>query len=306
MVTTTELLTVPDDARRRARRSNRSPLEPGKSVGMTLVMSLLLIYSLFPLVWLFINATKTQQDFMTTPGLAFGSSFALFDNIAETFAFNDGEFMRWMINTLFYVVMGSGGATIIATLAGYGLAHFSFPGRRLAVAIVIGAIAIPGTALAVPIFILFSQWGLTNNPWGVVIASLLNPFGLFLIWAFASSAIPRELIEAGRIDGAGELRIFFQIAFRLIVPGFITVLLFNVVSGWNNYFMPLILLNRSDLFPLPVGLAVWNAQNANAAEQSVYHLVITGAFITLVPIIILFLFMQRYWQSGLSAGSVKV
>ena len=109
-------------------------------------------------------------------------------------------------------MVGAGGATLLATLAGYGLAKFDFPGKRAVFAIVLGAVAVPGTALAVPTFLLFSKLGLTNTPWAVILPSLVSPFGLYLIWTYAAEAIPTEMLEAARMDGAGELRTFFVIS----------------------------------------------------------------------------------------------
>src|SRR5262249_51393019 len=161
-----------------------------------------------------ISATKTQPDLLSTAGLSFGGSFALFDNIGQTFTYDNGIFLRWLANTLLYVVVGAGGATILATAAGYGLAKYRFRGRQAAFAVVLGAIAVPGTALAVPTFLLFSRLGLTDTPLAVIIPSLISPFGLYLIWVYATDAIPDEMMEAARIDGAGELRIFFAVTLR--------------------------------------------------------------------------------------------
>ncbi len=158
-----------------------------------------------------ISATKTQDDLLSTPGLWFGDSFALFGNIKETLTYNDGIFLRWLGNTLLYVVVGAGGATLLATAAGYGLAKYKFAGRRAVFAVLLGAIAIPGTALAVPTFLMFSKLGLTNTVWAIIIPSLISPFGLYLMWVYATEAIPYELLEAARIDGAGEVRIFFTV-----------------------------------------------------------------------------------------------
>jgi len=190
-------------------------------------------------------------------------------------------------------------------VAGYGLAKFSFPGKRVVFAIVLGAVTVPGTALAVPTFLMFSKLGLTNTPWAIIIPSLVNPFGLYLMWIYARDAVPNELLEAARVDGAREWRAFFSIALRLLRPGMITVLLFSVVGVWNNYFLPLIMLSQPDWYPLTVGLNSWNAQSSTVGGQAIYNLVITGSLLTVVPIVIAFLFMQRYWQSGLAAGSVK-
>ena len=272
---------------------------------LTLLMTVFAVYSLIPLAWLVINATKTQAGLFSSFGLWFDNDFVLFQNIYETFTYRDGIFLRWFGNTLLYVVVGAGGATLLATLAGYGLAKFRFPGRRAVFAVVLGAIAVPGTALAVPTFLLFSQLGLTNTVWAIIIPSLISPFGLYLIWVDAVDSVPTERLEAARIDGAGELRTFFTISIRLLSPGIVTVLLFTVVATWNNYFLPLIMLSDPTLYPLTVGLNQWNAQAIGVGAQPIYNLVLTGSFITIVPIVVAFLVLQRFWQSGLSAGSVK-
>ncbi|WP_345803466.1 carbohydrate ABC transporter permease [Microbacterium sp. AZCO] len=268
-------------------------------------MVLYAVYTLVPLIWLVVNSTKTQGGLFSSFGLWFGPDFAFWDNLVATLTYHDGIFLRWFGNTLLYVVIGAGGATLLATLAGYGLAKYRFPGRRGVFAIVLGAIAVPGTALAVPTFLLFSQLGLTNTPWAVIIPSLVTPFGLYLIWVYTVDAVPTELLEAARMDGAGEFRTFFTISIRLLVPGIVTVLLFAVVATWNNYFLPLIMLSDPSWYPLTVGLNQWAAQSIGAGSQPIYNLVIMGSLLTIIPIIVAFLLLQRFWQSGLSAGSVK-
>ena len=276
-----------------------------KSWLLTAVMTVLLVYSLLPLVWLLINSTKTQGALFSSFGLWFSGKFALWDNIQEVFAYNGGIFAHWLLNTVFYVVVGGGGATLLATLAGYGLAKFDFPGKKITFAVILGAIAVPGTALAVPTFLLFSQIGLTNTVWAVLIPSLVSPFGLFLMWSFAQESIPTELLEAARIDGSSELRTFSTISLRLLSPGIVSVLLLEIVGTWNNYFLPLIMLSDPKLYPLTVGLNQWSEQANTAGGDAVFNLVITGSLLTIIPIIIAFLFLQRFWQSGLAAGAVK-
>ncbi len=282
----------------RTSRPRRSPL-------LTALTAIVLLYSLVPLVWLLINATKSQSDLFSSFGLWFGDGFALWDNVRATVTYDDGIFLRWFANTVLYVVLGAGGATALAVLGGYGLAKFRFPGRRWVFAVVIGAVAVPGTALAVPTFLMFSKLGLTNTPWAVIIPSLISPFGLYLMWTFAAEAIPTELLEAARVDGAGELRTFLRISLPLLAPGIVTVLLFTMVATWNNYFLPLIMLKDPTWYPLTLGLNAWNAQAATAGGQAVFNLVITGSVLTILPLIVAFLLLQRYWQSGLAAGSVK-
>jgi multiple sugar transport system permease protein len=282
-----------------------SVTRPRRSRVLTTVMALYLLYTLVPLVWLVINATKTQAALFSSSGLSLGGPFALFGNIGETFTYDNGIFLRWLGNTLLYVGAGAGGATILATAAGYGMAKYRFPGRKAVFAVVLGAVAVPGTALAVPTFLLFSKLGLTNTPLAVIIPSLISPFGLYLIWVYASEAIPDELLEAARIDGAGELRIFLTVTLRQLVPGIVTVALFTMVSTWNNYFLPLIMLSEPKWYPLTVGLNQWSAQASGAGAQPVFNLVLTGSLLTIIPLVVAFLFLQRFWQSGLGAGSVK-
>ncbi|MFI5634286.1 carbohydrate ABC transporter permease [Streptomyces sp. NPDC051664] len=282
-----------------------SPGRPRRSVELTVLTGLVLLYSLVPLAWLIISATKTQEGLAHSFGLWFNGDFALWDNIRETFTYSDGVFTRWLLNTVLYVVVGAGGATLLAVLGGYALAKFKFPGKRTVFAVVIGAVAVPGTALAVPTFLMFSKMGLTDTPWSVIIPSLISPFGLYLMWVFASEAVPDELLEAARIDGAGELRTFFQVVLPLLAPGIVTVSLFTMVATWNNYFLPLIMLKDPDWYPLTLGLNSWNAQAATAGGTPVFNLVITGSLITILPLIAAFLLLQKYWQSGLAAGSVK-
>ena len=284
---------------RPARR--RSP----RSVPLAAVMALMLIYAFLPLAWLLISATKTQPRLLSSFGLWFSGHFALWQNIRDTLAYDHHVFVRWFLNTLLYVVVGAGGATVLATLAGYGLAKFRFPGRQGVLLVTLAALAVPATALAVPTFLMFSDLGLTNTPWAVILPSLISPFGMYLMWVFAQDAVPEELLEAARLDGAGDFRTFRTISVRLLAPGIVTVLLFSVVATWNNYFLPLIMLSQPRWYPLTVGLNQWNAQATTVNAQPIFNLVVTGSLLTIIPLIACFLVLQRFWRSGLAAGSVK-
>lgn len=283
-----------------APRSTRS----GSSVMITAGMVLLACYCALPLLWLLINATKSQRDLFDTFGFGFGD-FELWSNISRTFRYQDGMFGRWFLNTLVYVLVGAGGATLSAVLGGYALAKLTFPGKKALLVVVIAAMAVPGPALAIPTFLMFSQLGLANTVWSVIIPSLISPFGLFVMWAFAREAIPSELLEAARCDGAGEARVFRSIALRLLAPGIVSVALLNVVATWNNYFLPRIMLSDPQWYPLTVGLDQWNRQAGLPGGEAVHNLVITGSVLTVVPIIAVFLLLQRYLQSGVLAGSFR-
>ena len=291
--------------RRPPRLARRAAGRKRHSVVLNILMTVMLLYAVLPLFWLVVNSTKSQTALFSTFGLWFGGKFALWSNIHQVFTYDNGIFVRWFANTVLYVVAGAGGATLLATLAGYGLAKYDFPGKRAVFAVVLGAVAVPGTALAVPTFLLFSTLHLTNTPWAVILPSLVSPLGLYLIWVYAAEAVPTEILEAARIDGAGEFRTFLVISSRLLGPGMVTVALFTVVATWNNYFLPLIMLSQPNWYPLTVGLNEWNSQASTIGGEAVYNLVITGSLLTVIPIMATFLYLQRYWRSGLAAGSVK-
>jgi multiple sugar transport system permease protein len=281
---------------------NRKP-----SVVLTAMLLGLLAYFLLPLVWLLINSTKSTTGLFESFGLWFASDFHLFENVRDTLTYQGGIYSRWFLNTVLYAVAGAGGAALLAALGGYGVAKFDFPGRRLLLAGVLGAVMVPATALAIPTYLLLSSVELVDTPFAVIIPSLASPFGLYLMWIYAAAAVPDELLEAARIDGAGELRIFWSVAMRLLAPGFVTVLLFQLVHVWNNYFLPLIVLNDPAWYPLTVGLKQWNEQayGGGGGSVAVLNLVITGSLLAIIPLIAVFLVLQRYWQSGLAMGGVK-
>jgi multiple sugar transport system permease protein len=262
-------------------------------------------YFLLPLFWLVVASTKSNADLFSSFGLWF-AHFNLIDNIKTVVTFQDGVFVRWAINSVIYAVVSSVGASFLATAAGYAFAKYQFPGGTALFAIILGAIMIPVAALTVPTYLLFARADLTDTYLAVILPALASPFAVFLMRVYAADAIDTSLIEAGRVDGVGELRIFFTIAFRLLLPGSVTVLLFALVASWNNYFLPLIMLNSPEKFPLPVGLAQWaSTATGGSGSQALFSTVITGSLLSVIPLVLAFLFLQRYWQSGLAAGGVK-
>ena len=292
--------------RKRAAKSGFANVSnPRRSRLLPLVCAVFVVYCLFPFVYLLVTATKPQADFTSTFGLGFGRTFALWDNIKTVFTYQDGIFGRWFLNTILYVVVGAGGATLLAIMGGYALAKVRFLGRKAGFAVSIGAISVPGIALAVPQFLLFAKLNLTNTPWAMIIPSLVSTFGLYLMWIFSDQAVPTELREAARVDGAGEFRTFFQVSLPLLAPGIVTTALFTIVATWNNYFLPLIMLKDSNWYPLTIGLNQWKDQASTAGGQAIQNLVITGSMIPIVPMVIAFLCLQKYWQACLAAGAVK-
>jgi multiple sugar transport system permease protein len=296
-------------------RANQTGAVPGRrgriadrrSNLLTLAMLAFLSYFLLPLFWLIVASTKTTGELFSSFGLWFGKSFSLLSNIGDTFTYDGGVYTRWLLNTVIYSVVSAGGAAILVALGGYGFAKYRFRGNRALFGVVLGSIMVPSTALAIPTFLLFSKIGLADTRWAIVLPSLVSPFGLYLMRVYATQAVPDSLIEAARLDGAGEWRIFFQVAMRLLAPGFVTVLLFTLVATWNNYFLPLIMLNDPNLYPVTVGLANWSAQTAGGGGSNggLISLVVTGSMLSVIPLVLAFLMLQRYWQGGLATGGVK-
>lgn len=254
MTTSTQTRAVPAPPRARRRRGGTDE-GPRRSWLLTVLLWLCVAYFVLPLWWLLVSSTKDTSALFSTFGLWFGSDFSLWDNLVELFTVRGGLFARWILNTVIYAVAAAFGATLLSAMAGYAFAKYEFPGRRGLFSITLGAIMIPLTALALPTYLLFARAGLTDTPWAIIVPSLVSPFGVYLMRVYAADSIPDSLIEAGRVDGSGEFRIFWQIGLRLLGPGLVTVFLFALVGTWNNYFLPLIMLNTSELYPITVGLA---------------------------------------------------
>jgi multiple sugar transport system permease protein len=284
---------------------NKQPRDQESRVSRTAIMALMLvlaIYFMLPLYFLIVAATKPQGDLASTSGLAF-SNFQLFDNLHTLFTFNDGIFARWILNTVVYAVLGAAVGTLISALCGYALAKFRFRGREFLFSVILGGVLVPSTALALPLFLLFSQVGLVNTYFAVFLPSIVSPFGVYLARIFANAAVPQELIESARLDGSGEFRTFFSVSFRLMSPALVTIFLFQFVGIWNNFFLPMVMLQKEELFPITLGLFTWNGQTART--PLLQESVIMGSLVSIVPVIILFIVLQRFWRSGLAAGSLK-
>jgi multiple sugar transport system permease protein len=277
-------------------------------ISLHVVLALLVIYFLIPFWWVIVNSSKDSAGlFGGTNALWFAHHINYIENLKQLFTYNGGLYGRWLANSALYAFAGGIGATVLAVLAGYGFAKYSFVGRRAGFSILLGAVMVPATALVLPTFILFSQAGLTNTIWAVILPTLLNPFGVFLVNLYAREAVPDELLDAARIDGAGEFRTFVKVALPLMRPAIVTVLLLSVVSSWNNYFLPLAMLVDNRLFPVTVGIGLWQstASTYGAAGTNLWSIIILGSLVSIIPLIIAFLSLQRYWRGGLTVGALK-
>jgi multiple sugar transport system permease protein len=277
-----------------------------KSNTANVLMGLGIFYFIVPILWVVINATKTQPDLFSTFSLWFGDSFNLFNNLHDLFIQDGGIYLVWLKNTASYSITAALGATFISAMAGYSLARFKFKGVDFLQSAVLGLIMVPTTALVLPLYLFFSEINIVNTVWSVILPSLLSPFSAFLIRAYILESIPEELLQAARLDRAGEFRIFIQIVIPMLRPALVTVFLFSLVASWNNFFLPLVMISENKLYPLTVGLQGWFAQAQQESGNAVlFNLVITGALVAVIPLITSFIFLQKYWQGGINAGSIK-
>ena len=269
-------------------------------------MALGVLYFATPLVWIIVAATKSQPDLLASPAFSFGKSFHFFANIRQLFREDQGAYGRWVWNTVLYAGVSAVGATALAAMAGYGLARFSFTGKRFFESALLGMIMVPSTALVLPTYLLLSRIHLVNTMWAVILPSLLSPFGAYLIRVYVAESVPEELLDAARIDRASELTVFFRVALPLMRPALVTVFLFSLVATWNNYFLPLVMLSNSRLYPLTVGLTTWyNTAQQESGTRVLFNLIVTGSLLAIIPLIVAFVFLQRFWRGGASAGSLK-
>jgi len=308
----TDALTRPVTAEAARPRSARDAARPARShlaasrrstIIVTAVLVIVALYFLVPVYWVVVAATKTTEDLFATSGFWFGSTFNLFENLRLVFTYDGGAFVRWFLNSLLYSGIGGVLATYFAAAGGYALAKYDFRGRELVFGFVLGGVLVPATATALPLFLLFSQMGLTNTYWSVLIPSLVSPFGLFLCRIYAQASIDSSMLESGRIDGASELRIFHSIALRTMMPALVTVFLFQLVGIWNNYFLPLVMLADDQLYPITLGINNWRAQVDRLPEF--YQLTTGGVLVSIIPLAIAMIVLQRFWRGGLTDGAVK-
>ncbi|WP_030370742.1 carbohydrate ABC transporter permease [Streptomyces rimosus] len=282
-----------------ARRSRGRWLSPA---AVNAALALAVLYTLFPLVWLVTAATKDAGGLLAGDALSF-EGFDLAGNLSRLAAEGGGIYFRWYANSLLYAGVGAALCALICVAAGYAFDKYRFPGKEKLFGAVLLGVLVPTTALALPLYLLASRTGMVNTYWSVLVPVLVNPFGVYLARVFSAGYIPDEALEAARIDGAGELRVFWSIGLRMVAPGLVTVFLFQFTAIWNNFFLPLVMLSDQRLFPVSLGLYAWHG-NAHG-EPSFYPLVVTGSLLAVIPLIIAFVTLQRHWKAGLAAGSVQ-
>lgn len=261
------------------------------------------IYCVVPTLWILIAATKSRTELFSTSTYLPSLSDGILRNIQDLSSYNGGIFWRWMLNSFGYAVIGGTLASLVSAAAGYALALYSFRGRKLLFNSILAGVLLPQIVLAIPQYLLLSKVGLTDSYLAVLLPQLFNPYGIYLCRIYAAASVPQSLLEAGRIDGASEFRLFSAVGLRLMAPGLVTVFLLQFIAIWNNFLLPFVMVTSDDKFPLTVGL--YSLLRHGAAEASLYSLVITGTLLSVLPVIALFLSLQRYWRLDLVTGAIK-
>jgi multiple sugar transport system permease protein len=261
------------------------------------------LYCILPALWIIIAATKTNAQLFSTPPYVPSSLKSFGSNMSGIFSWNGHIFFRWWLNSLIYA--GGGGilSTAIAGMAGYALGKYQFTGSRAIFRIIVAAVLLPQILLAIPQYLLLAKFGMTNSYESVILPQLVSPFAIYLCKIYAEAGVPDEIMEAVRIDGGSEFRIFWSVGSRLMLPALITVLLLQFIAIWNNFLLPFVMLNNSSLYPLTLGL--YGMIQPTGGQPNEYSLVIGGVFLAIVPLAILFLSLQRFWRIDLLSGGIK-
>ncbi|MER7410701.1 carbohydrate ABC transporter permease [Streptomyces cacaoi] len=266
------------------------------------LVGLSVLYTLLPVLWLLLASTK-NRDALFRSDLFSSGDFSLARNLSGLFAMEGGIYGRWYVNSLLYAVLGAAIGAMVSVACGYAFDKYRFRHKEKLFGLVLAGVMVPPTVLALPLYLIASKTGLVNTFWSVFIPVLFNPFGVYLGRVFSQGYVPGEVLEAARVDGAGELTTYFRVALRMLGPGLVTVFLFQLTAIWNNFFLPMVMLSDQSLFPVSLGLYVWNSSAVVTPDY--YPPVIAGSLLAVLPLIAAFVLLQRYWKSGLTAGSVK-
>ncbi len=291
----------PSAAGRAARAGSRRARNRRTAVVPTVILLLGAVYCLLPVAWVLIASTKNNAQLFNTFTLEPNGS--LWSNIRDLSSYADGVFWHWMLNTALYAGGGALLSMTVSAMAGYALAKFQFRGRQTLFNLLLAGVLVPPVVLALPQYLLLAKVGLTGTYWSVLLPSILSPYGIYLARIYASAAVPDEVIESARVDGCPEGTLFARIAVPMMTPGLVTIFLFQFVAVWNNFLLPFIMLSDENKFPITVGL--YTLLNRGSSAPALYSLVVTGSLLSIIPLIILFLGLQRYWRTDLASGAVK-
>lgn len=300
-------LTLPPDAAGRRFRSSRvfSFLIVG------LLLAVLLVFFVLPVIWLLLAPSKTAGEVVHDNPFSFGSFQQIGTAWQHLFSFQDGAMATWLRNSAIY----SGGSLIltlaVSVPAGYALALTEFKGRKTLLTITLVTMIMPQATLVLPIFLELNRFHLIGTVWSVILPFSFYPFGVYLVYIYFGSSLPRDLLSAARIDGCTEWQLFTRIALPLAKPVVGLVAFFSFVGNWNNFFLPYLVLPSSEQFPIQVGLnqLLTSTPSFNPVAGAGLNITIPelslAILVAILPVLVLFLFSQRTLVSGMLAGATK-
>ena len=286
---------------------------PARWIGRVLawaVIAFFLLVFVVPLLWLVLAPTKTAKQLLLDNPFSFGAFQTLGSNWAQLMDFQNGIVWVWLGNASLYAGVALVITLVVSIPCGYALAMVEFRFRRTLLVVTLVVMLIPNTALVLPIFLELSAVHLVGTVWSVILPFSFYPFGVYLTYIYFSTAVSRDLLNAARIDGAGEFRVFAQVAMPLATPVIALVGFFSLVGNWNNYFLPFVMVPGRKS-PIQVGLAellsnvpLFNPTSAGSVSIQLPVLAL-ATIVSVAPVLIIFLFSQRFLVSGLTAGGTK-
>ncbi|MFF7559784.1 carbohydrate ABC transporter permease [Streptomyces pseudovenezuelae] len=286
---------------------------PRRLVPRLLTGSVLLVFLVFfvlPVLWLVLAATKTDQQLVHGSPLSFGSWHAFKHNWDGLTAFQDNAVLQWLGNSTLYAVISLVITLCVAVPAGYGLAMTEFRGRHALLVSTLVVMLMPTATLVVPLFLEINAAHLIGTMWSIILPYSFYPFGVYLTYIYFTTAVPKDLLAAARMDGCSEFGVFRHIALPLATPVIALVGFFSFVANWTNYFLPYVMLPESDQMPIQVGVGSL-LSNVPSFNPAVGPLAIErpqlalATLLAITPVLIVFLFAQRFLVSGMLAGATK-
>ena len=266
------------------------------ALALYLALALGAALTLVPLLWMVSASLMPTGEATALPPRLWPSTMT-FEHYAALFT--RLNLARALANSAFLAAAVTGISLLLNSMAGYAFAKFAFRGRDQVFRGLLAALVIPGQVAMLPLFLLLKEMGCINTYWGVIIPGMASIFGIFLVRQYALS-IPDSLLDAARIDGAGEFRIYWSLVVPACLPILVTLAIFTFMGTWNDFLWPLIVLTNSDLYTLPVAVANLVGEHVQDTE-----LMMAGAVLTVLPVIVLFVALQRYYIEGILSGGLK-
>ena len=264
-----------------------------------------------PIIWLLLAPSKSATGLATEPPLSFGSFALIGEAAVHLFSYQGGIVWVWLGNSIWYTATSALIAVLTAIPTGFALAKYSFRGRHLILFATLLTMIVPAAALILPLYLEMSALRLTNTPWSVILPLGFYPFGVYLVYLFATTSIPSSIVEAARLDGASEFSILLRIFVPLARPAIVMVAFFAIADSWTSFFLPYIMLTSPTSATLQTGLQLLASGTGAIRGSGVVYTdikapeVALAALISVIPILLVFLFAQKYLVAGQTAGAEK-